>query len=101
MNEEVATAANSIAGKSETQEVAPLIKRNIALLGHVNVKLEVVVGQANVSVDRLFSMGKGDLLTLDSGMDEPVSIRLDGKVIAKGHLVPVGDQFGVKISEIL
>jgi flagellar motor switch protein FliN/FliY len=46
-------------------------------------------------------MGKGDLLTLDSGMDEPVSIRLDGKVIAKGHLVPVGDQFGVKISEIL
>lgn len=99
MNEIV--AAQSAAGKSETQETTPLVKRNLSLLGHVNVKLEVVVGQASVSVDRLFSMGTGDLLTLDAGMDEPVSIRLDGKVIAKGHLVPVGDQFGVKISEIL
>lgn len=101
MNEEVATAVSPTTGKGEAQETAPLIKRNLSLLGHVNVKLEAVVGHANLSVDRLFSVVKGDLLTLDSTMDEPVSIRLDGKVIAKGHLVAVGDQFGVKISEIL
>lgn len=79
----------------------PLIKRNLSLLGHVNVKLDVVVGQTELTVDRLFALAQGDVVTLDAGLDEPVKIRLDGKTIALGHLMAVGDQFGVKITEIL
>ncbi|ULU23719.1 FliM/FliN family flagellar motor switch protein [Dyella terrae] len=100
MNEDT-VAAEAITTKTEAPEVHPLIKRNLSLLGHVNVALDVVVGQANVSVDRLFSLAKGDVVTLDADMDAPVAIRLDGKIVAMGYLVAVGDQFGVKISEIL
>jgi len=99
MNEE-AIATAELATQDEAK-ASPLVKRNLSLLGHVNVKLDVVVGHANLSVDRLFSVVKGDVLTLDAEMDEPVRIRLDGKTVALGHLMAVGDQFGVKITEIL
>ncbi len=101
MNEDILNRNDSTLFKEAAAESQPLIKRNLSLLGHVNVKLDVVVGQANVSVERLFSLVKGDTVTLDAGLDEPVKVRLDGKVVALGHLVAVGDQFGIKISEIL
>ena len=79
----------------------PLIQRHLSLLGHVNVKLDVVLGSAQINVDRLFSLGKGDSIELDASLDAPVTLQLDGKPIARGHLMAVGDSFGLKIVEIL
>lgn len=79
----------------------PLIARNLALLGHVSVDLDVHLGSAEVTVERLFSLAKGDTLALDTELDSPVTLRLDGKPIARGHLMAIGDRFGLKISEIL
>jgi flagellar motor switch protein FliN/FliY len=85
------------------QEVTgdPLIKRNLALLGHVNVRLDVLLGSTELSVEKLFSLSKGESIVLDTELDAPVTLQLDGKPIARGHLVAVGDCFGLKISEIL
>jgi flagellar motor switch protein FliN/FliY len=80
---------------------SPLIERNLDLLGHVKVKLEVSLGGAEISVEKLFSLAKGDAVELDTALDAPVSLLLDGKAIARGHLMAAGDCFGLKISEIL
>jgi flagellar motor switch protein FliN/FliY len=79
----------------------PLIKRNLAMLGHVNVRLDVLMGSADLSVEKLFSLSKGESIVLDTDLDAPVTLQLDGKPIARGHLVAAGDCFGLKISEIL
>ncbi|MEO7065591.1 MAG: FliM/FliN family flagellar motor switch protein [Rhodanobacter sp.] len=79
----------------------PLIERNLALLGHVKVRLDVLMGSAELNVEKLFSLAKGDALELDADLDAPVSLLLDGKPIARGHLMATGDCFGLKISEIL
>lgn len=79
----------------------PLVERNVSLLGHVTVRLELLVGSTQISVDKLFSLAKGDALELDAGLDDPVSLLLDGKPVARGHLMAAGDRFGLKISEIL
>jgi len=91
---------NAVAGSGASGTDA-LVRRDLSMLGHVNVKLEVALGNAEVAVDELFALAKGDSLTLDSLLDEPVKIQLDGKVIALGHLMAVGDNFGIKIVEIL
>jgi flagellar motor switch protein FliN/FliY len=78
-----------------------LVHRDLSLLGHVNVKLDVHLGNAEVSVDRLFSLAKGETLVLDASLDAPVTLRLDGKPIARGHLLAVGEHFGLKVTEIL
>ncbi|MGC1548553.1 MAG: FliM/FliN family flagellar motor switch protein [Rhodanobacter sp.] len=79
----------------------PLIKRNMALLGHVNVRLDVVLGGAQISVEKLFSLSKGESIALDTDLDSPVTLQLDGKPIARGQLMAVGDCFGLKVTEIL
>jgi flagellar motor switch protein FliN/FliY len=79
----------------------PLIKRNLAMLGHVNVRLDVMLGAADINVDKLFALSKGDTVALDTDLDSPVTLQLDGKSIARGQLIAVGDCFGLKITEIL
>jgi flagellar motor switch protein FliN/FliY len=79
----------------QTNTGNPLIERNLGLLGHVKVRLEVLLGNAEVSVEKLFSLTKGDSLELDTSLDSPVSLLLDGKPIARGHLMASGDNFGL------
>jgi flagellar motor switch protein FliN/FliY len=79
----------------------PLIRRNLAMLGHVNVRLDVMLGAAEINVEKLFGLAKGDTVALDTDLDAPVTLQLDGKSIARGQLVAVGDCFGLKITEIL
>ena len=70
------------------------------LVGHVPVRLSVALGTAELTIDRLFSLSASDVIELDSEIDAPVDVRLDGKVIARGMLVASGDNFGVRITEI-
>ena len=70
------------------------------LVGHVKVRLSVALGGAEISIDKLFSLSPDDVITLDRGVDAPVDIVLNGKVIAHGALVAVGDNFGVRVTQI-
>jgi len=40
------------------------------------------------------------VLTLDKTTRDPVDVLIDGKVVARGSLVAVGDHFGVRITEV-
>lgn len=81
-------------------EVAPIIKRDLAVLGHVPVKLEVVLGHAAITVEDLFALQEGSTLDLDTELDAPVSLQLNGRTIARGHLVAIDDHFGLRVVEI-
>ena len=70
------------------------------LVSHVKVKLEVSLGSAEISIDRLFSLGANDVIALDREADAAVDIRLNDKLIARGTLVAAGDKFGVRITEV-
>jgi len=71
------------------------------LIEHVKVKLSVTLGSAELPLSALFALTSGEVVTLDREVDAPVDIRMHDKLIARGHLVAVGDRFGVRISEIV
>jgi len=77
-----------------------VVKRDLAMLGHVPVHLEVVLGKTKATIEELFALKAGSSLTLDTELDAPVALQLNGKTIAKGHLVALEDHFGFKIVEI-
>ncbi|WP_374357312.1 FliM/FliN family flagellar motor switch protein [Chitinimonas sp.] len=77
-----------------------LLSGHLALIKNVKVQLSVKVGEAQVSVGELLQMREDHLLTLDRPLDAPVDILLDGQVVARGQLVAVDDQFGVRITEL-
>lgn len=85
--------------KGDTKS-GPLIKRDLKALEHVAVTLEAVIGRASTTVGELFSLSEGDTLELDTELDGLLSLELDGKLVARGQLVAVGDHFGVRIVEV-
>jgi flagellar motor switch protein FliN/FliY len=101
MNEVIVAPIELESAEYESVVGDPLIKRNLAMLGHVNVRLDVLLGAADINVEKLFALAKGDTVVLDTDLDSPVTLQLDGKSIARGQLIAVGDCFGLKITEIL
>jgi flagellar motor switch protein FliN/FliY len=52
-------------------------------------------------VQDLFSLKDGSVVELQRMVDDPVDVLLNGRVVARGQLVASGDQFGVRVTEIL
>ncbi|MCZ4324635.1 MULTISPECIES: FliM/FliN family flagellar motor C-terminal domain-containing protein [Pseudomonas] len=82
-------------------QLTPLIKRDMGLIKHVMVELSVELGSAELSVDELFNLKAGDVVKLLTQVNEPATLNLDGKAIARGTLVAVDDNFGIQLTEIL
>lgn len=88
----------ALVGREDDSDGA--LGERLELIGHLPVRLSVALGTAELTIDRLFSLSANDVVELDSEIDAPVDVRLNGKVIARGTLVAVGDNFGVRITQI-
>jgi len=73
---------------------------NIELIHNLQVELDIKIGGASISVEKLFSLKKGSVVNIDKQLDDPVEIILNNKIIAHGHLVSVGDHFGIEVVEV-
>lgn len=87
-----------LGGTSDAKTLA--VGERLDLVGHVKVKLAIALGGAEIAIGKLFSLTLDDVITLDRAVDAPVDILLNGKVIAQGSLVAVGDNFGVRVTGI-
>jgi flagellar motor switch protein FliN/FliY len=86
-------------GESAPESGPSVLKSTNPLLA-VKTRLEVCVGETSVTVGELVGAKEGHVLRLDREVDQPVDIRLDGKVVARGILVAVGDHFAVRLTEL-
>jgi flagellar motor switch protein FliN len=71
----------------------------LPFLGSVKVRVSVRVGGTEISVADLLKMEHGSVLALDRDVEAPLDVLIDGLVVARGSLVAVGEQFGVRITE--
>jgi flagellar motor switch protein FliN/FliY len=78
----------------------PALGERLDLVEEVKVQLTVTLGTAEISMGRLFALTAGDVLSLDREADAPIDVRINGKLVARGTLVAVGDKFGVRITEL-
>ncbi|EDP75006.1 flagellar motor switch protein FliN [Hydrogenivirga sp. 128-5-R1-1] len=86
-----------VAEKKVTErDITKLLDR----LMDIPLNVEVVVGETVIQIRELINLGPGSVLELDRETTEPVDIKVNGKLIAKGELVVVGEKFGVRITEI-
>lgn len=101
------TAENTVRGVElgELEETSAkgrtLIEENNELIRNIKVRLSVCVGGCQLTIQELLDLKEEQILTLDKNTREPVDITVDGKLVARGHLVAVDDSFGVRISEIV
>ena len=78
----------------------PLVRRSVQAIRDVQVNVAAILGEAQVSVERLFSLREGDVLELQQAIDSPVDVLVENNLVARGKIVVVGDRFGVLITSI-
>jgi flagellar motor switch protein FliN/FliY len=77
------------------------LPRDLDLIRHVQVALSARVGSTEISIEKLYSLRAGDVLTLHEQVSEPVTLFVENRAVARGLLVAVDDHLGIEISEIL
>jgi flagellar motor switch protein FliN len=70
------------------------------LLGDIAVTLSIELGRQQLTIHDLMKLDYGRVIDLAAKQDDLLAIHVNGKLFAKGELVRVGSQFGVKIIEI-
>lgn len=75
-------------------------ERSLRLLSGVHVELSVELGRSRLSMQDLLTLAPGAVVELDRPADAAVDILVNGTVIARGEVVVVNGEFGVRISEI-
>jgi flagellar motor switch protein FliN/FliY len=74
--------------------------KDVSLVGHVKVSLVAEIGRAELTVEELFALKKGDNVKLEEGSEAIVTLLLNGKAVAQGELVCVDDKLGIRITEL-
>ncbi|EFC90313.1 flagellar motor switch protein FliN [Dethiosulfovibrio peptidovorans DSM 11002] len=74
---------------------------NIGLIADIPVRVTVELGRTRKSVGEVLSFAPGSVIELDKMAGEPVDVLVNGKLIAKGEVVVIDENFGVRVTEIL
>lgn len=75
-------------------------ERAARLIDHVEVDVEVLLGEARLTIAALNELTAGNVLTIDRKLSEAADIRLNGQVIARGEIVTLDDKFAIRVTEI-
>jgi flagellar motor switch protein FliN/FliY len=83
--------AEAIAGDS------PELER----LYDVPVELAVEIGRTHMTIRETLALGPGSIVTLNRLAGEPVDLLVNGKPIARGEVVVIDEEFGLRVTEVL
>ena len=75
--------------------------QNLDLIMSVPLEISVEIGRTRKKVQEIVSLSKGSLVVLDKLAGDQVDVYVNGKCIAKGDVVVIDDNFGIRITEIL
>jgi flagellar motor switch protein FliN/FliY len=75
--------------------------KNLNVILDVKVDLTVRIGSCMLPMRDVVELGEGTVLQLDQLASEPVGLYVNDKLIARGEVVVVEENFGIKITQIV
>jgi flagellar motor switch protein FliN/FliY len=81
--------------------VQGLASPNLDLLLDVQMTVTVELGRTKKYIKEILMLGEGSILELDKLAGEPVDLLVNGKLIAKGEVVVIDENFGVRVTDIV
>jgi flagellar motor switch protein FliN/FliY len=74
---------------------------NIELLLDVSLPVAIELGRTHMSIRDILELGSGSIVELDKLAGEPVDILVNNKPLAKGEVVVIDENFGVRITSLV
>ncbi len=82
-------------------EPGPVSRPGIELLHGVAMEVTVELGRTRLSVRELLALTPGDVLELDRAAGSPADLLVNGRLIARGEVVVVDEDFALRVTEIV
>jgi flagellar motor switch protein FliN len=103
-------AAQSVSAAAETAEVggppaaataSPELAGKLDLLMDVELGVTLRFGGRSMKLREILELGPGSVVELDRQVQEPADLLLDGKLIARGEVVVVDGNYGLRVVEVI
>lgn len=79
----------------------PAAQSGLDLILDVPLKVTVELGRTRMQIRDVLELGKGSVVELDKLAGEPVDLLVNGKLIARGEVVVIDENFGVRVTDIV
>jgi len=79
----------------------PPEKVSMDLLRDVTLDLKIELGRTRMHLDEILQLRKGSVVTLDKLAGDPVDIYVNGRLVARGEVLVLNDNFCVRIAELV
>ncbi|MGK2959417.1 MAG: flagellar motor switch protein FliN [Acidimicrobiales bacterium] len=84
----------------DTNTVTPAI-RSLELLSEVEMGVTAELGRTRLLVKDILALTPGSVIELDRAAGSPIDVLVNGTLIARGEVVVIDEEFGIRISEII
>jgi len=73
----------------------------LEIIMDIPLDVSVELGRVKLQVREVLELGAGSIVEIDKAAGEPVDVLVNGRLVARGEVVVIDDNFGVRITEIL
>ncbi|MCC6729249.1 MAG: flagellar motor switch protein FliN [Chthonomonadales bacterium] len=80
---------------------APAMPRGIDLIMDIPLDVTVELGRVRMLIKDVLALSAGSIVELERVAGEPVDLLVNGRLVAKGEVVVIDDNFGIRITEII
>ncbi|MFA5928720.1 MAG: flagellar motor switch protein FliN [Candidatus Margulisiibacteriota bacterium] len=74
---------------------------NKGMFAQIPIKVSVELGQTKLSLQEVLELKEGSIIELDRLAGEPLDLVVNGQLIARGEVVAIDDNYGLRITEVL
>ena len=74
--------------------------KTYSLLLDVELELSAILGETDISLKKVLDLTKGSIIELDNKTVEPIKLLANGSEVARGEVVIIEDNFGLRITDI-
>ena len=99
--EETSTTGSQTGATTGGTKASPSEDSKMRILGDVEMTVTAELGRAYMTVRELLSLTPGSIVELDRIAGTPIDVLVNGTVVARGEVVVVDEEFGVRITEIV
>lgn len=84
-----------------TTDVAGIDAKRVTMLNDVKLQVKIELGRTRMLVEDVLRLGEGSVVELDKPAGDPVEVFVNDRLVARGEVLVLNDNFCVRISEVL
>ncbi len=86
---------------TNTKKSGVIDQQNLDLLMNVSLQITAELGKCKMAVADILKLGTGSVVELDRLAGGPVDLLVNDKLVARGEVVAIDENFGIRITELI